>query len=151
MGKKKRKKPALKKDEGIFFALEGTILHYPGPMLEFHGQISATEWVAVVEETVKYAVFARCLKDVAFPLLDEGWTEKDESQLKQLELSSARMRNIDPLLVAKYNPAALKEAYSAKMRDGASSLNGMIAQFRTPIAPDTDKTGESDITHVSDL
>jgi len=129
-----RKKPSKKRQSETVFSLDGQLMAYPGSMLELNGDLDADQWRELVTETCCYSVFVKCLKDVAFPMLDERWTTEDEFCLHQLELSSSRMRNIDPLLVASLKLGELKDTYTTKMREGADSVNAMIKEFRAAAA-----------------
>lgn len=142
---KPRKKPKKPRSRETVFALEGNIMAYPGSMLELHAELDQEQWKEALTDTCGYALFVRCLKDVAFPLLDEGWTSEDEFALQQLELSVSRMRNIDPLLVASLKLGELKDKYIAKMKEGAESVNAMIQEYRKAIKGD-DPPGPIEVT-----
>ena len=117
MAKKKRKKTKQKNDKyPTLFAYEGSLRFYKdGSMLSLYSQITNDEWEDIVEETVKYKVFIECLKEYAFPELKERWTEEDDYYRLMLEVALSRMRNIDALLVAKYNQEDIKKFYIKMM------------------------------------
>jgi hypothetical protein len=104
-----------KEPHPTLFVLEGSVRWFKdGSMLELHAQITPEEWMLIVSETVKYQVFVECLKEVACPILEDGWTQEDEWGLLQMRVAVSRMRNIDPLLVAKFNRDTIK-AYGRVM------------------------------------
>ena len=127
MTKKKPKNPP----QPTLFVLEGSIKHYnEGSMLQLNGLISMEEWELIVEETVRYKVFLECLKNTGCPLLDESWDEEDDWFRLQLDVAVSRMRNIDPLLVAKHNQEELTKAFSSKMKKNAIEVQNLIKQTR---------------------
>ena len=128
---KKKKKKQKAQEHPTLFSLEGSIRHYEqGSMLQLYSLITNEEWEAIVEETVKYSVFVSCLKEVAFPILKEQWTEEDEWFKLQLELAISRMRNIDAMLLLKYDENKLKEEYSSKMRTNGIELMKIIEEMK---------------------
>ena len=121
---KKEKHPTI-------FVLDGSIRYYDdGSMLHLHSQITNQEWEEIVSETIKYKVFVNCLKDIACPRLDESWSEEDEWHRLQLQVAVSRMKNIDPLLVAKYNESDIKEEYSKQMIKGVENMKKMIKDIK---------------------
>lgn len=128
MSNKKKKK---KKVHPTLFALDGSIRYYKdGSMLELHSAITPNEWAHIIEETIKYKIFLECLKEIAFPILKEKWTKEDEWFRLQLVVSVSRMRNIDPLLVAKWDEEDIKKQYSKGMLDGATSLQELVSTIK---------------------
>lgn len=113
------------------FVYDGSIMVYDdGTMLELHMQITRDEWETIVEQTVQYKVFITCLKNIAYPILEEVWEEDDEWYLKQLDIAVSRIRNIDALSVAKHDIKKIEEAYSTKIRNNANEVQGMIKKVR---------------------
>jgi hypothetical protein len=101
-----------------------------GSMLTLRSLISEEEWTQIIEETVKYKIFVQCLKEVAIPILGDPWTEEDEWFLVQMDVAVSRIRNLDPLLVAKYDMKKIKEDYSELMRKGAERVKIMLQGIR---------------------
>ena len=123
--KKKETHPTL-------FVLEGSIRHFEkGTMLELYSKITFREWEQIVEETLKYSVFVQCLKEVAFPALKEVWTKDEEWFRLQLEVAISRIRNIDPLLVAKHDHIKIAEQYKKQMRDNSVVVLEMVEEVRS--------------------
>jgi len=144
---------AKRRKQPTFFVLEGTILCYEdGSMLELHGQVQPAEWEQIVEETVKYLVFVECLKSTGIPLLEERWTEDDDYFRIQLEVAVSRMRNIDPLLVAKFKQDEIAEEYKKQMKSGAIEVKEVVTQVREANKQAIlDRFGDGNATQVSDL
>jgi len=123
--KKKETHPTL-------FVLEGSIRHFEkGTMLELYSKITPKEWEQIVEETLKYSIFVQCLKEVAFPVLKEAWTKDEEWFRLQLEVALSRIRNIDPLLVAKYDHIRIAEQYKKQMKDNSVAVLEMVEEVRS--------------------
>lgn len=122
------------KDKDVYptiFVLEGAIRCYEhGSMLELYSQISMEEWETIVNETIHYKIFLECLKSVAIPILKDEWDEEDDWCRIQLEKSVLRMREIDSLLVAKYDEKLITEAYAKKMRQSATDISIMVEEYR---------------------
>ena len=151
---KKKAKPRKKEQHPTLFVLEGTIRYYEeGSMLVLHGLITVDEWVTIVEETIRYKVFLECLKNTGCPLLGEPWDEEDDWFRIQLDVSVARMRNIDPLLVAKYDQKELTTAFAEKMSKNAVEVQDLIKQLRETRKSDLlgQLGDEGDAAVVSDL
>ena len=111
--------------------LDGSIRYYDdGSMLQLHTQITDSEWEEIVSETIKYKAFVDCLKEVGCPKLDEPWTEEDEWHRLQLQIAVSRMKNIDPLLVAKHDEGLIKKQYSEQMLKGAENINKMVQDIK---------------------
>ena len=102
------------------------------------------EWEDIVEETIKYKVFLECLKEVAFPQLEEPWVPDDEYFKLQLEIAVSRMRNIDALLVAKFRQEEMKTKYVKMMEVGVEDMKSMIEDVKKARA-DTLKITSSDL------
>lgn len=146
--KKKKHEPII---HPALFAFEGAVHYFnEGTILELHSQVTAEEWVMIVEETIKYKIFVDCLKEVAYPILSEKWSEEDDWFRVQLGLSVARMRNIDPLLVAKYNQEEIKKEYTRIMKDNASNMVEFIKQVKSDQAVVVAALNDK-LTKVSDL
>ena len=138
MTKKKEKHPTL-------FVFEGSIKNYEdGTMLRLHSLVQPNEWELMVEETVKYKIFLECLKTVAYPILDEHWTKEDEWFKLQLEVAVSRMRNIDPVLLLKWNQEKLKNDYTIATQTNANSVSKAIKEMKQ-------QQREALTTRVSDL
>lgn len=147
-----------KKKNPTIFVLEGTIKHYDdGSMLQLHSLITIKEWELIIEETVRYKVFLECLKSVGCPLLGEPWDDEDDWFRLQLDIAVARMRNIDALLVAKYNQKELTGAFEEKMRKNAAEVQALVEQMRAEKRAairgrfDNEMGGDDDTVIVSDL
>ena len=113
---KKQKHPTL-------FAFDGALHVYEdGTMIELYSAVTSKEWEMITEETVKYKVFLECLKEVAVPKLKEPWDKEDEWFKIQLGVAVSRMKQIDPLLIAKYNQEEIKKSFSKEMEKGAESM-----------------------------
>lgn len=131
-----------------YFMIDGTLLRFDGTMLELNSKVTSQEWESIALETLTYKIFVDCLKTVGMPMLDETWTTKDEFILQQLNLSVSRIRNLDALLLLKVNQEELRTQFIAKMKAGATELNGMITQYRQ--ANEITKS-KSDTINVSEL
>ena len=129
---KKKQKPTRRKEpEPTFFVLDGTIRCYEeGSMLQLHMQIEPEEWQAIVCETVKYKAFVECLKEIAYPILEESWEKLDEYFRHQMEIAVSRMRNIDALLVSSLNEEKIKTDYSGWMKHNAVKAKAAIEEIR---------------------
>lgn len=113
------------------FVLEGTIRCYEeGSMLQLHAQITTEEWELIVEETIKYKLFVDSLKEVGCPQLGEPWDEEDEWFRLQLDVAISRIRNIDPLLLAKHDQQQIRSKYDAQMRANAPEVLKLVEQVR---------------------
>lgn len=122
---------AKKTPHPTLFALQGSIhVFEEGSMLELHTQITAEEWAEIVDDTINYKIFLECLKEVAIPLLEESWTAEEEWFKIQLDVAVSRMRNLDPLLVAKYDQKQIKEKMSDKMTRNGKTLMACIQKMR---------------------
>jgi len=146
---KKRKEP-----HPTLFVFDGSIRYYKdGSMLELHTQVTAEEWEMIVSDTIKYKVFIDCLKEVACPILEDPWTAEDDYFRIQLEVSIARMRNIDPLLVAKFDQKEIFEDYkklAQKNAQAAKAEINKIKQAQEQMLKDMTQA-DGDTTKVSDL
>jgi len=120
-----------KQKHPTIFSFNGSINVYEdGTMLELHTAITDEEWDMIVEETVKYKIFLECLKETGAPKLNEPWDEEDDWFRIQLGVAVSRMKNIDPLLVAKFDQEEIKKAFTAKMEKGAESMLKLIEQVK---------------------
>jgi hypothetical protein len=145
MSKKKKSKRHSDRKHPTLFAHKGAIRYYKdGSMLSLYSQLSMEEWEDIVEETIKYKVFLECLKEVAFPQLEEPWVPDDEYFKLQLEIAVSRMRNIDALLVAKFSQEEMKTKYVKMMEVGVEDMKSMIEDVKKARA-DTLKITSSDL------
>ena len=101
-----------------------------GSMLELHSSVRSDEWELIVEETTKYKLFLECLKETAFPILEEVWTKEYDWFMLQLEIAISRIRNIDPMIMLKWNQDKIKEEYTKKMKSNAIDLAALIDEMR---------------------
>ncbi len=146
MSNKKKKNKTPKSNNPTLFAFDGSIrLYEDGSMLGLHTQVNTNEWSLIVEETIKYQIFLECLKEYAFQELDEKWTAKDEWFRLQLDIAVSRVRNIDPILAAKWNIDEIKKEYLNKMKDGTAQIQQLIADMKQQ------QQGVLAATKVSDL
>jgi len=147
------KKP--KEPHPTIFVLEGSIRWYKdGSMLELHAQVTPEEWAIIVDETIKYKLFIECLKQTACPILEEAWTEEDEWFRLQLDVAVSRIRNLDPLLVAKYDQKQILSEYTNQAKKNAQLAKAGIEQIRQEQAATLKamlESGDNDTTKVSDL
>jgi hypothetical protein len=121
-----------KESHPTLFALDGSIRCYDdGSMLQLYSQVTATEWESIVEETIKYKIFVECIKDICCPKLQEPWDQEDEWYKLQLEVSVSRMRNIDPVLVAKFNQENIRNSYKEQMEQNIPQVIKFIETVRT--------------------
>lgn len=144
---KKSSKPKRGKKEvhPTLFVFQSSIRYYDnGSMLELHSQVSNEEWQRIIEETIAYKLYVECLKEYVFPQLDEQWTSEDDWYRVQLGVAVSRMKNIDPLLVAKYDQKQIKQAYLDSMKSSVLDINKLIGEFKSEIE-------SSKITKVTDL
>jgi hypothetical protein len=148
------KQPKKKEPHPTLFVLDGSVRWFKdGSMFELHTQITPEEWEMIVCETIKYKVFVECLKEVACPLLETGWTEEDEWGLLQMQVAVSRIRNIDPLLVAKFDQATIKAEYVKFMQqNGALAKKELDAIQEAQIRLIKEFSGKNgSATKVSDL
>lgn len=143
---KKPKKPRRRKEEHpTLFVFNNSIQYYEdGSMLELHSQVSEEEWAQIVEQTIAYKVFVECLKEYACPALDENWSSEEDWYRVQLDVSVSRIRNIDPLLVAKYDQKTIKSQYIDQMKAGAQDIKNLIQEYKSQAQSDK-------ITKITDL
>jgi len=110
---------------------DGSIRHYAdGSMLQLYSSILPNEWESIVEETIKYQIFLECLKSVAFPILNEKWTKDDDWFRLQLDIAVSRMRNLDPMLVMKWNVDDIKKKYTDKINSGAAEVKTLVEEMK---------------------
>jgi len=127
MSRKKNKN----QDHPTLFVLDGSVRHYEnGSMLELHSSIRPNEWELIVEETIKYKIFLECLKETAFPTLDEQWNEQDEWFRLQLDIAVSRIKNIDPILAMKWNEDDIKKKYTCKIAYESKLVRELIDTVR---------------------
>jgi len=126
------------------FVLEGDIKEFEGSVIELRSQVSDDEWVQIINETVAYKVFLKCLKKVGMPLLGERWDKEDDKFIIWLTESVSNMKILDPILVSSVNEKKLKKIYTTKMQDGADSMGKLIKD----VAKDLKSSKRSE---VSDL
>jgi hypothetical protein len=145
---KKNKEP-----HPTLFVLEGSIRIYPdGSMLELHSKVTIEEWEIIVSDTIHYKVFIDCLKEVACPILEEPWTKEDDYFRIQMGIAVSRIRNIDPLLVAKFDQKKIMQEYRKKAQKNAQVLKAEINEMKQQqqqLLNDMKQGG--DTTRVSDL
>lgn len=151
MSKKKKPKNSPKKNEHAYFSLEGSIFTFPGSMLELASKVTPSEWDQMIRDTVHYKLFIECVKEIACPRLEEPWTTDDNLYLVELSRSIDKMRNIDPLLVAKHNQKDIKEAFVNKMNINIEDLKNMIDGIRAQSADAAAKLKQSETINVSNL
>lgn len=110
---------------------DGSIRVYEdGSMLDLHSRITPEEWELIVEETIKYKAFIECLKEIAIPTLKEKWEEEDDWFRIQLDVAVSRMRNIDALLVAKFDYKEIKKSYAESIKDSSAKMLKFIEEMR---------------------
>ena len=126
------------------FALEGDIKEFEGSVIELRSQVSDDEWIQIVNETVAYKVFLKCLKKVGMPLLGETGEKEDDKFIVWLTESVSNMKILDPILVSSVNEKKLKKIYTTKMQDGADNMSKLIKD----VAKDLKSSKRSE---VSDL
>lgn len=135
------------------FVLDGSIRWYEdGSMLELHARITPEEWEMIVSDTIKYKLFIDCLKQIACPILEDPWTDEDDWFRVQLDVAISRMRNIDPLLVAKFDQKKILDEYIRQAQTNAqlakTEINNIRRQQEATLKELLDR---GNITKVSDL
>lgn len=141
----------MKEQHPTLFVWEGSVRYYEeGSMLELHTQLSKDEWESIIEQTIQYKVFLECLKKIAFPILKEKWDKQDEWFRLQMDIAVSRMRNIDPLFVAKFDQKEMTKIYSDKMKKNANETVELIDQMRKQKHDMFKEQYDADI-NVSDL
>ena len=135
------------------FVFDGTVRWYKeGSMLELQSKVTLEEWEMITADTVHYKVFVECLKNVACPILEEPWTKEDDWFRVQMEIAVSRIRNLDPLLVAKYDQKKIMQEYKKKAQKNAQLLKAEINQLKQQRAQLLDNMlDDEDTTKVSDL
>lgn len=98
-------------------------------MRQLYSQITINEWEIIVDETVKYYIFLRALKEVGMPMLGEQWTKLCEYFLVGLRVNVFRMKKIEPLLVARIDKNAIFKIYKKKMEEGAKEFMEEVRQI----------------------
>lgn len=143
---KKSSKPKRRKEKHpTLFVFGGSVRYYDdGSMLELHSAVSQEEWTKIVEETIAYKVYVECLKEYACPQLEEEWSSEDDWYRVQLGVAVSRIKNIDPLLVAKNDQTIIKKKYLETMKSSVGDIHKMIREFKSEI-----ELGK--ITKVTDL
>lgn len=126
--KKKKRKPVT---NPTLFVLEGSPRYYTeGTLFELYTQITQMEWEIITEESIKYHMFVSCLKDTAYPLLKEIWTEDDEWWLVQLSETIKQIKNIDPMATIRTNSETIKASYIEMMTRNGQAIVEQIQQFK---------------------
>lgn len=137
-----------KKKYPTLFVLEGGIRMYDKSMRLLYTKITIREWEIIVPETVECYLFMRALKEVGMPRLHEPWTKLLEFFLRGLWVNIGRMKNIDPLLVARVDQEAVLKAYKQKMEQGAEDFMEEARQIHEDIRK---QSALADISMVTDL
>jgi hypothetical protein len=110
------------------------------------------EWKLIVEETIKYSLFVECLKDVGCPDLNEPWEDQDEYFRKQLNNTVSKIKDIDPILVSKYDQQLIKQSYAKQMRNNASEFlkyaDQVRAEHRLMLAEKYGLNGETKVSNL---
>lgn len=128
---KRKKKKSRKNTHPTLFAYNGSIRYYQeGSMLQLYSQLTMDEWQEIVEETVKYKIFLDCLKEYAYPALEEKWESDDDYFRLMLEVALSRMRNIDALLIAKHDQEEIKKQYLKMMEVGVHDMRKLIEDVK---------------------
>lgn len=121
----------MKKKHPTIFVFQGSIHQYDdGSMLELHTQVTTEEWENITEETIKYKIFLDCLKEIAIPKLEETWDKEDEWFREELNIALSRIKNIDPLMFAKFNQETIKNNYSAGIEKSSDKMVKFIGDVR---------------------
>ena len=145
MGKKPKKPRRKKEEHPTLFVFQNSIRYFEeGSMLELHSQVSEEDWNQIVEQTIAYKIYVDCLKEYACPALNEDWTADEDWYRVQLDVAVSRIRNIDPLLVAKYDQKSIKSQYIKQMKAGAEDIKNLINEYKAQAQSDQ-------ITKVTDL
>jgi hypothetical protein len=120
-----------KEQHPTLFVFDGSIQHYEdGTMLELYSNITSEEWAIIIEDTIRYKIFLDCIKEIACPILGEAWDNEDEWYRLQLEVAVSRIRNIDPLAVAKYDQKSIKDAFADKISNNAKEVLLLINETK---------------------
>lgn len=153
MGKQSRKKKERKKQtHPTLFVLEGAIQHLPdGTMLELYTGVTSEEWLEIITETIQYKIFLDCLKEVAFPLLHEVWTDEDDWFRVMLEHNISRMRQMDPLLFLPIDQNTIRLKFEEKIRKNAVEVAEDIKRFRDQHHSWSSERSDHTRTDVSEL
>lgn len=131
MGKRSRKKKAERNlPHPTMFVHDGVIKQYEDSMLELHGQLPTDQWEDIVTSTVQYKIYVDCLKEIAYPLLHETWGVEEDYSRVMLEHNISRMRNIDPLFVARIDQDAIRKNFEEKIRKNALEVSDDIRRFK---------------------
>ncbi len=136
---RKEKKGTI--EHPTIFVLDGEMKQYEeGSMLELHMQLQQEEWLEIVNDTIRFKIFIECLKETAFPILNETWTEEDDWWRLQLDVAVSRMRNIDPMVFIPIDQDKIKTAFTAKMKTNAAEVVEEIKKLRTQAQPEDNRT-----------
>ena len=109
-----------------YFVFEGSIREFEGSIMGLQSQLSDDEWRQIINETISYKVFLKCLKRTGMPLLGEKWDNDDDQFIVGLTESVSAMKRLDPILSGSVNEKKLKKIYTVKMKDGADGINELI-------------------------
>ena len=110
----------------VYFVFEGSIREFEGSIMGLQSQLSDDEWRQIINETISYKVFLKCLKKVGMPLLGEKWDNDDDQFIIGLTESVSAMKKLDPILTGSVNEKKLKKLYTVKMKDGADGINELV-------------------------
>jgi hypothetical protein len=110
----------------VYFVFEGSIREFEGSIMGLQCQLSDNEWEQIINETISYKVFLKCLKRTGMPLLGEKWDDDDDQFIVGLAESVSAMKKLDPILASSVNEKKLKKIYTVKMKDGADSMNELV-------------------------
>lgn len=110
----------------VYFVFEGSIREFEGSIMGLQSQLSDDEWRQIINETISYKVFLKCLKKVGMPLLGEKWDNDDDQFIIGLTESVSAMKKLDPILTGSVNEKKLKKIYTVKMKDGADGINELV-------------------------
>lgn len=129
-----------KEQHPTLFVFDGSIQHYEeGTMLELYSSVTNEEWSIIIKDTIRYKIFLDCIKETAYPILGEVWNDEDEWYRLQLDVAISRIRNIDPLAVAKYDQKSIRDAFTNKMRNNAKEVLSLIDETRQNIRKELSK------------
>ena len=110
----------------VYFVFEGSIREFEGSIMGLQSQLSDDEWKQIINETISYKVFLKCLKRTGMPLLGEKWDSDDDQFIVGLTESVSAMKKLDPILTGSVNEKKLKKIYTVKMKDGADGINELV-------------------------
>ncbi len=111
------------------FIFQGQILQHDGSIFSLKTQVSSDEWLNIVVDTVKYAIYLECMKQ-AVNLLEDNtitWTTADDEYITQLRSTVSSIIETDPISVSNIDQNKIRNDYFTEMRKNIVLLKNQIS------------------------